>query len=304
MSFGDSVLARRHLVPPFDVLDGRADDWKQRRRLWNELGLGNSHLGRMGADGWNETALANGLGDWLERVDNDGARTDFAHGCKQHRVSVFCPALAEVLIRWFSEPGGLVFDPFSGGSVRGLVAAHMGRDYFGVDLRDEQIDENRKQAAAHDTAGNAQWFQWDGTKPQHAAMVRDAAASADLLLTCPPYGTLERYSDHPDDLSTMRWGKFRTKIEATIADYCAIMKRGAHMAIVVADYREKHRGNYTALRPLVATVCNAVATNADLVASCVYLTPLGTLPIRAAHNWEKGGKLGRAHQNVIVGRAR
>ena len=39
-----------------------------------------------------------------------------------------------------------VFDPFAGGSVRGIVAAVLGRHYTGVDLRPEQIAANVEQA--------------------------------------------------------------------------------------------------------------------------------------------------------------
>lgn len=60
-------------------------------------------------------------------------------------TSVFDPVLCEVAYRWFSPPGGLVLDPFAGGSVRGIVAAALGRRYIGVDLREEQICANRDQ---------------------------------------------------------------------------------------------------------------------------------------------------------------
>jgi DNA modification methylase len=47
--------------------------------------------------------------------------------------------LCEIAYRWFCPPGGTVLDPFAGGSVRGIVAAKLGRRYFGVDLRAEQV---------------------------------------------------------------------------------------------------------------------------------------------------------------------
>ena len=60
-------------------------------------------------------------------------------------LSIFDPVLCEVAYRWFCPPGGSVLDPFAGGSVRGLVATRLGRRYFGVDLRDEQVAANRGQ---------------------------------------------------------------------------------------------------------------------------------------------------------------
>jgi DNA modification methylase len=52
----------------------------------------------------------------------------------QSGTSIFDPVLCELAYRWFSPPAGLVLDPFAGGSVRGIVAAKLGRRYVGVDL--------------------------------------------------------------------------------------------------------------------------------------------------------------------------
>ena len=62
-------------------------------------------------------------------------------------TSIFDPVLCELAYRWFCPPGGLVLDPFAGGSVRGIVAGALGRRYVGVELRAEQVAANRKQGA-------------------------------------------------------------------------------------------------------------------------------------------------------------
>src|ERR1700733_3489840 len=48
-------------------------------------------------------------------------------------MSIFDPVLCELVYRWYSPPGGLVLDPFAGGSVRGIVASVLGRRYLGID---------------------------------------------------------------------------------------------------------------------------------------------------------------------------
>lgn len=60
-------------------------------------------------------------------------------------TSIFDPVLCELAYRWFSPPGGTVLDPFAGGSVRGIVAAALGRHYVGCDLHPEQIAANEQQ---------------------------------------------------------------------------------------------------------------------------------------------------------------
>lgn len=50
-------------------------------------------------------------------------------------TSTFDPALCELLYLWFSKEGDAVIDPFAGGSVRGIVACELKRNYVGVDIR-------------------------------------------------------------------------------------------------------------------------------------------------------------------------
>ena len=65
----------------------------------------------------------------------------------QSGTSIFDPVLCELIYRWFCPLGGAILDPFAGGSVRGIVAAKLGRNYTGIELRAEQIEANREQAA-------------------------------------------------------------------------------------------------------------------------------------------------------------
>ena len=62
--------------------------------------------------------------------------------------SIFDPVLCELAYRWFTPPGGVVLDPFAGGSVRGVVAGVLGRSYIGIELREDQTLENERQALA------------------------------------------------------------------------------------------------------------------------------------------------------------
>lgn len=42
-------------------------------------------------------------------------------------TSIFDPVLCELAYSWFCPLDGKVLDPFAGGSVRGIVAAYLGR---------------------------------------------------------------------------------------------------------------------------------------------------------------------------------
>ena len=122
-------------------------------------------------------------------------------------TSIFDPVLCELAYRWFSPPGGVVLDPFAGGSVRGIVAAKLGRQYIGIELRPEQIAANRKQAETicKDDAVQPVWMEGDACDTGKLI----GTAKADLVFSCPPYADLEVYSDDPRDLSTMPYEAFR-----------------------------------------------------------------------------------------------
>lgn len=128
-----NILADRFVVPPFSVLDTEQRAWKQRKKRWVRLGL-KGELGRTGV-------FANGM--------DCRRRWECQKVAKQRQLdvwaSLFDPVLCECVYSWWCPPGGLVLDPFAGGSVRGVVASIMGRDYVGIDLRPEQIEADYQQ---------------------------------------------------------------------------------------------------------------------------------------------------------------
>jgi len=58
-------------------------------------------------------------------------------------TSIFDPVLTELCYRWFSPRGGQILDPFAGGSVRGIVASALGREYTGIELRTTRNSSRR-----------------------------------------------------------------------------------------------------------------------------------------------------------------
>lgn len=209
-------------------------------------------------------------------------------------TSIFDPVLCELVYRWFCPPGGLVIDPFAGGSVRGIVAAVLGRRYWGCDLRAEQIAANEEQSAAifGGAAGAPEWRCGDSR-----ALAEMEPPEADLVFTCPPYGDLERYSDDPADLSTMAYDEFRREFAAIIAASCGRLRDDRFAAVCVGDFRDA-RGFY---RGFVGDAVDAFrAAGLGLYNEAILLTAVGSLPIRVARAFESTRKLGKTHQNLLV----
>ena len=208
-------------------------------------------------------------------------------------TSIFDPVLCELAYRWFSPPGGLVLDPFAGGSVRGIVAAKCGREYIGIDLRPEQIAANREQAARICADGIMPAWQVGDS----AAVIPALDLAADFVFSCPPYGDLEVYSDDPLDLSTMARGGFLDAYRAIIAAAIGKLKPDRFACFVVGDYRDK-KGFYCNF--VSETIGAFEAAGARLYNEGILVTAVGSLPIRAGKQFASTRKLGKTHQNVLA----
>nr|DAH57937.1 MAG TPA: Putative modification methylase [Caudoviricetes sp.] len=276
---GGRSLADQFMVPPFSTLNARDADWQDRKKAWLALGI-QSELGR--------DAPAFSSASDQQKADRG------AHA--QHRTSIFDPVLCELAYRWFCPADGLVLDPFAGGSVRGIVAARLRRQYIGMDLRAEQVQANRAQLdllSADDPA--PAWHVGDSRKiGQHLADVE-----ADFVFSCPPYANLERYSDNPADLSTMDYPAFVTAYREVISGAVGQLKPDRFACFVVGDVREK-RGTGCYRNFVADTIEAFLDAGMHLYNEAILLTALGSLPIRAAKQFSASRKLGKAHQNVLV----
>lgn len=305
-------LADRFLVPPFSVLDARSGYWQDRKNHWLKTGL-TSELGR--ADkllGFESIAVAsdepcpkcNGTGGTKKAGD---CRACHGHGKKYGgkgygkvpTTSVFDPVLCEVCYRWWAPPGGLVYDPFAGGSVRGVVAARLGYEYLGVDLRPEQVEANQGQAEGMGAAAP-----WLGQPPGWVTGdSRDTPAilgarKPDFIFSCPPYYDLEQYSDDPADLSNAEsYDEFLEAYEQIIEHCYRALAPDRFAAFVIGEVRDKS-GGYVGLVP--DTAAAFMAAGFSYYNELVLLTPVGSAPIRTGSQFGPGRKVGKVHQNVLV----
>lgn len=207
-------------------------------------------------------------------------------------TSIFDPVLVELLITWFSPLGGLVLDPFAGGSVRGIVTNKLGRRYVGCDLRVEQIAANRLQGAALCPGNEPIWHAGDSVDIE-----KTAPGAYDFILSCPPYADLEVYSDDKNDLSTMEYPKFVEIYRKIIAACVRMLKPDRFAAFVVGDVRDE--GGHLRGFPF-DTVRAFEDAGAHLYNDCTLVTSVGSLPIRTGRQFAGGRKLGRTHQDVFV----
>lgn len=186
-----------------------------------------------------------------------------------------------------------MLDPFAGGSVRGIVASKLGRQYIGVDLRAEQVAANEAQATKICGDHAPVWRTGDSRDIGKICK----GVEADFLFSCPPYADLEVYSDDAADLSTLGYAEFRAAYAEIIARSAALLKTDRFACFVVGDVRDK-KGFYHGFP--WHTVEAFEAAGLRLYNEAVLVTAVGSLPIRVGKQFESGRKLGKTHQNILV----
>jgi len=273
----DPLLRDKFIEPPFSVLDAKSGNWQKRKKIWRKLGI-KSEVGR--------DATAFNLKDWVNKksYNKNKLKSD---------VSIFDPALCEVLYNWFCPENGEILDPFAGGSVRGIVANYLGYNYTGIDIRQEQIDSNREQALdILDVNRQPQWYVGDSNE-----VLNGFKKSFDFVFSCPPYANLEVYSDLEGDISNMDYIDFMKAYEEIIAKSCNLLKSGCYACFVVGEVRDK-KGDYIGLVPDTIKAFKKAGVN--FYNDAVLLTSgLGAAAMRVNSNM-KYQKLVKVHQNILV----
>ena len=265
-------------APPFSVFDTRQGYWQDRKRRWHSMGI-------KSAEGREENL--SGAAELPDYATNGSLK--MAPG-----TSIFDPVLAELVYSWFSPPDGTVIDPFAGGSVRGIVASKLGRQYVGVDLRQEQVEENRNQAIDVCVDPQPVWHCGDSLLiDNHCAGVQ-----ADLIFSCPPYADLEVYSQDERDISNMEYDDFINAYRIIIAKSCSLLKEDRFACFVVGEVREKKTGAY---RNFVSdTIAAFRLAGLTYYNEAILLNNAGTAGLRARKTFNSARKLIKIHQNVLV----
>ena len=124
-SIPSNLLINKFGWPPFSILNTISWDWQRRKDEWESLGI----YSTVGRDVKRYNATPTNV------FSSRGAEAKEAES-----ISTFDPFLCELMYKWFSIEGMSILDPFAGGSVRGIVASVLGRDYTGIDLSQSQVD--------------------------------------------------------------------------------------------------------------------------------------------------------------------
>lgn len=280
-------LVEKFIVPPFSVLDSKQGYWRERKSQWLSLGI-RSEVGRK-----ESLLIEDKLQKRLNSIQQGNGKSGF------HSTSIFDPVLCEICYKWFVPDGGKVLDPFSGGSVRGIVAGYCGYEYKGIDLRQEQVDANNENLKNMDVDGNPLWKTPLWIKGDSRNLKEYASEKQfDFIFSCPPYFDLEVYSEDENDLSNSGdYQEFIKDYETIIKNCVELLKDDRFACFVVGDIRDKKTGFY---RNFVSDTINAfLKAGMELYNECILLTSIGTGALKA-NRWFNNRKMVKVHQNVLV----
>lgn len=275
------TLADRYIVPPFSVFNTHQPYFRQRLRMWTDLGV----VSKAGRD---------------EHLSYDNKRMYKRNNEKSNGTSVFNPVLCEVIYKWFTVSNSLIFDPFAGGITRGVVAAMLGHRYIGYDISERQIDVNwNKYFELHQSykiKGSCLWYTMDSSNVSNIGKYKN---SFDLVFTCPPYYNLERYTDKECDLSNKStYNDFLDSYTTCMHSAYNKLKDDSFFVIVVSDIRNKKTGEYYGF--VADTIKILQDTGLKYYNEIILYNDTVNLAITSGNYLDKTRKVGRQHQNVLV----
>lgn len=254
------------VAPPISVLDVKQKYWKDRKKHWLSFGI-ESELGR------DENLLK--LSSLLQK--------------KQNPTSIFDPVLTECMYLWFTQTGDKIYDPFAGGSVRGIVASKLNRRYLGCELRGEQVKHNNAQSIDICNDNFPSWVEADSSTYVPNEEV-------DFVFTCPPYYDLEKYSDDPRDVSNMDKNCFEETFTKCISNSLSRLKDDRFAAIVIGDVR--HNGFYNNFYS--KTVKAFEDSGCKFYNDMILLQEPATAAMRSFKYMNASRKIAKCHQNILV----
>lgn len=277
---------------PFSVLDASSKRWQDRKKEWIEK------LGIKSETGRNVVVLNNG---GLKNLDVADKLVNY--------TSIFDPVLCEIMYKWFCTHNGSIFDPFAGGSVRGIVASELGYKYTGIELRKEQVDANNNNYnelcvnpeytmcnnKCEYVVSDPTWI-CDDSREMDKHVNNE---SFDMIFTCPPYADLEVYSDDERDISNKNYSEFLKLYEDILVKASRKLKSNRFFVIVIGEVRDKKSGTYY---NFVSDTINILSNKCNLnyYNEIILMTPNGALIFTCGKAFNMYRKIGKKHQNILV----
>lgn len=212
-------------------------------------------------------------------------------------TSYFNPNLCKIVYSSYCPKNGKIFDPFSS-VVRPYVAKSMGYNYVGCEIRKDEAQKIQQ------ILQNSFVFGEECEVSVHNIDCRkfETTEKFDLIFTCPPYWTLETYSNEDGDMSNiLDYSQFLSEMKIVYEKCLTMMHENSYCCFVVADFRDYTDGRklINRLIPFVSDMIMC-GESAGLVLydKVILRKPMGTAPSRLKM-WNNR-KTVRIHEELLV----
>lgn len=150
----------------------------------------------------------------------------------KYTTSIFNPHLAQMILSAYCPPKAKIYDAFAGGGTRGFIAASMGHDYFGVEIRLNEVERIKNQQKELGTYFGIECADSQDFSPEQGAY--------DFSYSCPPYYDLEVYSAINGDMSNVAtYEEFLAMLRNSLTRTYEVLKPDALCIWVVGNFRDR-----------------------------------------------------------------
>jgi DNA modification methylase len=276
------ALYQDFFYPPFSILDTKTKGWQDLRKKF-EYGAIKELLGNVSKNAINKKAPS--------KKNMYGALND--------GTSKLDAALCAVMYRWFMPHNGKrILNPTCGEATSGYVAALMGYEFIGIDVREEQVIHNNEAIKLFGLENLAKFVHADS---RYLTLETIGGHPVDLVFYSPPYYGVERYSEDSDDLSTIEdYEEFMDGLSKIMASANSVLSNNRFYVMVVGDVRELKGPQRGKLINFCGDIVD-IAENLGLTFynDLVYAESYGTAPFRARKTFATR-KVVRVHQRILV----
>lgn len=159
-------------------------------------------------------------------------------------LSTFPPELARRIVKFWSEKGDMVLDPFAGHNSRMQVTFQLDRNYIGYDISKDFMQFNRDVASTinGEVIGKQSVLFGNNCtialREQSSEKLVEADNSIDFVYTSPPYYKVEYYTDEKEQMYFSKdYNEFLSRMKVVIAECYRVLKSGKFIVFNVNDFR-------------------------------------------------------------------
>lgn len=298
------------LIFPCSVLDQSSKKWQERKKFWikridindnvnsregklrlsNTLKYPSTYKCYLNFKNKNNEQLS--FNEFVEKFNPPEFEKD-KQNILAKGVSVFDPVLSELSCKWFTPYNGAkIFDCFAGDCFKGLVFSLCGYEFTGIELRQEQINDNNEAIKNFENL-NIKYICDDGQNVDQYFQEQ----SQDLLFSCPPYFDLEVYSKLPNDASNQKeYCDFLKILDNAFSKSIKILKDNRFAVIVVGNIRDKQGFYYNFINDII----NIFNKNGMFLLNELILKEPVSSRRFSVRGMFKSRKIVKIHQNILV----